>query len=78
MRWRAKNHAVRCPALRKQSQIPLPSEQSRNFFRLMLQVVVHRKDHGWASGADTTEQRIMLTVIARQVDPRMHGTVTAS
>jgi len=46
----------------------LPSEQSRNFFGL-LQVVVHRKDHGCASGADTTEQRIMLTVIAHQVDP---------
>jgi hypothetical protein len=44
----------------------------------MLQVVVHRKDHGCASGADTKEQRIMLTVIAHQVDPRMHGTVTAS
>jgi hypothetical protein len=44
----------------------------------MLQVVVHRKDHGCASGADSTEQRIMLTVIAHQVDPRMHGTVTAS
>src|SRR5262249_28962026 len=41
-----------------------PGEQSRNFLRLMLQVVVHCHNQVPASRADTAQQRIMLTVIA--------------
>ena len=42
-------------------------EQSRDFFGRMLQIVIHRHDHVVLRRADAAEQRIMLAIVAHQI-----------
>ena len=42
-------------------------EQSRDFFGRMLQIVIHRHDHIVFCRANAAEQRIMLAIIAHQI-----------
>ena len=42
-------------------------EQSRDFFGRMLQIVIHRHDHIVFCRADAAEQRVMLAIVAHQI-----------
>ncbi|HZJ32808.1 MAG TPA: hypothetical protein VFD21_14630 [Vicinamibacterales bacterium] len=43
-------------------------EQPRDFFRGLLQIVVHCDDHSMPARPDSAEQRVVLTVIPHQID----------